>query len=93
MAMFHLQSKEHSDQVLLALQNRNRSEVSLIGNDRVSTNSDSLWLFSPLVRSIVGSIKDLDDNLMILPDFSYEDLQTGLDIIESNDRDILVLVM
>ena len=90
--MIHLQSEKHSDQVLSALQNKNGDgcDILLIGKDNVSSKCDSLWLLSPLVRSIIDSLGNIRDNLIILPDFSYEEIKTGLEITEGNRREILM---
>ena len=82
-AMMRLESENHSDQVLAALQNKNGCDILLIGKDNVSSHSDSLWIFSPLVRSIIDSLRNVDQNLLIIPDFSSEDIKTVLDIIDT----------
>ena len=80
--MMFFQSENHSDQVLAALQNKKACDILLIGNDTISSHSDSLWILSPLVRSILDSLGNIRDNLIILPDFSYEEIKAALDIIE-----------
>ena len=89
--MINLQSETHSIQVLEALQKKNRNgcEIFLSGNDNSRYQSDSLWILSPLIRSIIDSLGNIRDNLIILPDFSYEDIKTGLEIIEGNNRGVL----
>ena len=81
--MMHFQSEKHSDQVLGALQTENGCDILLIGNDNVSSHSDSLWILSTLVRSIIDSLKNVEENLLIIPDFSSEDIKTVLDIIHA----------
>ena len=90
--MIHLQSKNHSDQVLAALQNKNGDgcDILLIGKDNVSSKCDSLWLLSPLVRSIIDSLGNIRDNTIILPDFSYDDIKIGLEITEGNRGEVLM---
>ena len=87
----HLQSANHSVQVLEALQKKTRNgcEIYLSGNDNSRSQSDSLWILSPLIRSIIDSLGDIRDNLIILPDFSYEDIRTGLEVTEGNKGDVL----
>ena len=86
--MMHLQAENHSDQVLAALQNKNGCDILLIGKDNFGSHSDSLWILSPLVRSIIDSLGDIRDNLIILPDFSYEEIKTFLEIIDgAKDRE------
>ena len=88
--MFHFASKDHVGQVREALQNNLDGEVMLIGNDSVSTNSDTLWVFSPFIRSILGSLRSIEDNLLILPDFSHEDIKAALGILEENNADTFI---
>ena len=90
--MIHLQSEKHSDQVLAALQNKNGDgcDILLIGKDNVSSKCDSLWLLSPLVRSIIDSLGNIRDNTIILPDFSYDDIKIGLEITEGNRGEVLM---
>ena len=80
--MMHLQSDHHSDQVLAALQNKTGCDILLIGNDNVNSHSDSLWILSPLVRSIIDSLGNIRDNQIILPDFRHEEIEAALDIID-----------
>ena len=61
----------------------------LIGNDNIISHSDSLWILSPLIRSIIDSLGNIRDNQIILPDFSHEDIKTGLEIIEGNKGEVL----
>ena len=61
----------------------------MIGNDNVISHSDNLWILSPLVRSIIDSLGNIRENQIILPDFSYEDIKTGLEITEGNKGDVL----
>ena len=89
--MVRLKSENHSLQVLDVLQKKNRNvcEILLIGNDNSRSQSDSLWILSPLIRSIIDSLGDIRDNLIILPDFSSEDIKTGLEITEGNKGEVL----
>ena len=89
--MMKLQSENHSVQVLAALQKKNRNgcEIYLSGNDNSRYQSDNLWILSPLIRSIIDSLGNIRDNLIILPDFSYEDIKAGLEITEGNKGEVL----
>ena len=89
--MMNLQSENHSVQVLAALQKKTRNgcDIFLSGNDNSRYQSDSLWILSPLVRSTIDSVGNIRDNLIILPDFSYDDIKTGLEITEGNRREVL----
>ena len=73
--MLRLQAKKHSLQVLEALQRKNWNgcEIFLSGNDKTDWDlefskyqSVGLWILSPLVRSIIDSLGDIHDNLIIL---------------------------
>ena len=88
----HLQSENHSVQLLAALQKKSRNgcEIFISGNDYSRSQSDSLWLLSPLVRSIIDSLGNIRDNLIILPDFSYQEIKTGLEITEGNKEEVLM---
>ena len=44
----------------------------MTGHDNGSSHSDSLWIVSPFVRSIIGSLNNVEENLLIIPDFSNE---------------------
>ena len=87
-----LQFSPHSALVLEALESRdNTSDLVILGADTSRrTHSDSLWIFSPLVRSLLGSLPSLQNNLLILPDFSSEDIKTGLAVLEGRQGEDLV---
>ena len=51
------------------------------------SNSDSLWIVSPFVRSIIGSLNNLEENLLIIPDFSNEIIEAAIRIIERKNKD------
>ena len=82
--MMHFESHNHSVQVYNALQNNdNECEVSIIGlGNNGGLHSDNLWLVSPFVRSIIGSLNNGEKNILIIPDFSIENIETALRIIE-----------
>ena len=54
------------------------------------THTDILWIFSPLVRSVLGSLPSLQDNLLILPDFSSEEIKTALALLQGREGEDLV---
>ena len=82
--MILLKSRHHTAQVLQALQNLNECEILIVGKDKASACSDSLWIFSPLVRSVIDSLKNIEEHMIIFPDFSSEDIKTALDVIKGN---------
>ena len=85
MNMMSLQCRSHFEQVLAALENKTEWEILIVGDDKVTKHSDSLWIFSPFIRSILGSLRNITENLIILPDFSYHDIQRALNIIEGKE--------
>ena len=89
--MINLQSEDHYVRVLEAVQKKTKNgcEIVLCGVGNSRYQSNSLWILSPLVRSIIDSLRDIRDNLIVLPDFSSEDIKTGLEITEGNKGDVL----
>ena len=85
-----LQSENHSDQVLTALQDKNDIDILIIGNDGVTTHTSMLWVFSSLIRSLIDSLGNISETAVILPDFSYDDINTCLEMIEGNRRKVLL---
>ena len=83
--------EDHSQRLLEALHHRSNCEFLLVGNDNLRTKSSSLWIFSPFIRSMMGSARYVEEHLLILPDFSYGDIKTGLDVVEGRNRDISVI--
>ena len=80
--IFH--SRHHSEQVVSAVESRGEHDLLILGQHYNSrrTHTDSLWIFSPLVRSILGSLPSLQNNILILPDFSSEEIKTALTVLE-----------
>ena len=87
--MILLKSRHHTSQLLQALQNLNECEILIVGKNKASTYSDSLWMFSPLVRSVIDYLKNIEEHTIIFPDFSCEDIKTALDVIKGNGREDL----
>ena len=93
--MLSLESKFHSESVLEALQNKTLLDILVVGRDNVSRHSDGLWILSPLVRSTLGSLAGLvsahaQEPLLILPDFTHEDIDTALRIVEGNVKENMI---
>ena len=88
--VLHFESQHHTDNILQALQSRTELEIEISGSDNVRTDSSSLWLFSPLVRSVLASLREVQGNTLILPDFSSEDVRTALDTIGGGQKGLLV---
>ena len=86
----HLKYHHHSENILQALEIRTELNIEISGSDNVRTDSSSLWLFSPLVRSVLASLREVQGNTLILPDFSSEDVRTALDMLGGGQRGLLV---
>ena len=93
--MLSLESQFHSKVIAEALQTKPELNLPVAGRNRLSSRSERLWILSPLVRSAIGSLAGLlttRDPLIILPDFSHEDIDTALKIVEGNGvEDNLIL--
>ena len=85
------QSSLHSDLLFSAVESRSEHDLLILGVDNSRrTHTDILWIFSPLVRSVLGSLPSLQDNLLILPDFSSEEIKTALALLQGREGEDLV---
>ena len=67
-----------------------RREVTITTSDGAEVNANKLWLFSPLVRSVLDSFDSLGGNVLILPDFTKEDVVNGLNfLLASGESDVI----
>ena len=41
------------------------------------------------MRSILGSMRTVEENVVMVPDFSCQEIKTGLDIIESEYKEVV----
>ena len=57
----HLESQHHTENILQALETRTELEIEIFGSDNVRTDSSSLWLLSPLVRSVLASLRNIQE--------------------------------
>ena len=89
MSNIHLQSLRHSQLVLEALKSRKKIEILIEGNDKLRSTSSGLWIWSPLIRSIFGSLGNVEETVVIVPDFSSKDIKTGLDVIDTEYQELL----
>ena len=58
----HLRYHHYSENILQALEIRTELEIEIFGSDNVRTDSSSLWLLSPLVRSVLASLRNIQEN-------------------------------
>ena len=85
-----LKNEPHASQVINILHGKHSLELTFIGRDGDLVNSDKLLLVSPFLRSLVDHQNSLEDNVLILPDFSGDDIKEGFAILESNRGEDLV---
>ena len=91
--MINLESRFHPEHIVEALQSKTSLDILVAGRDNVRSRSERLWILSPLVRSTIGSLAGLvrtQDPLIILPDFSHEDIERALKIVQGNVKDNLI---
>ena len=105
--MLSLQSQHHSDRIAEALQSKTSLNILVAGctltnGSTVSRQirpmraqlSERLWILSPLVRETLGSLAGLVralDPLIILPDFTQEDIEMALKMLQGHGKDNLII--
>ena len=76
---------------LNAFQNPTKHDLSLYGSDEIIVNTGSLWLYSSLVRSILGSPTNPRDSAFIIPEYDSHELKEALKTLDrQGDGDILI---
>ena len=86
--MINFKQTNHCSRIAKAVEETENDENLVIsGSDGVPININNLWLFSPLVRSILGSLTKAEQRLIILPGLSSEDIRNGLAILNGPDPD------
>ena len=85
-----LRREPHETEVIRILQNKQNLELSVRGGDGDLLQSEKLLVVSPFIRSVLDHQKSLTDNLLILPDFSSEELERGLALLEFRTGEDLV---
>ena len=67
----------------------------LTGANQVQVRADRLWLVSPLVRSILdslGQVNVLDqENVLLMPDYEGDVIRTSLEMLEMADPDEMLV--
>ena len=90
----NMKSKSHSQQLLTICWSHEEADpghsVMMVTGDSVGTTSLHLWLLSPFIRSVMNSIKTTDQHLIILPDFTSEELGEALEVIKFPEPDVFV---
>ena len=86
--MINFKQTNHSSRIAKAVEEtENDDNLVISGSDGVPININNLWLFSPLVRSILASLTKAEQHLIILPGISSEDIRNGLAILNGPDPD------
>ena len=86
-----MEAQYHSEQMIEAKEGlQNKCQVLLLGKDGLRAQTETLWLLSPFVRSIIGSLSNIENNMILLPDYSSQDITAALDIIEGKQKAVLV---
>ena len=86
--MINFKQTNHCSRIAKAVEEtENDANLVISGSDGVPININNLWLFSPLVRSILGSLTKAEQRLIILPGLSSEDIRNGLAILNGPDPD------
>ena len=92
--MLSLKSQTHPEHLVESLQSKSSLDILVAGCDSVSSPSERLWILSPLVRETIGSLAGLvraQEPLIILPDFTQEDIERALEIVRGDVRDNIIL--
>ena len=86
--MINFKQTNHSSLLAKAAEEtENVDNLVISGSDGVPIKINNLWLFSPLVRSILESLTRLEQHLIILPGLSSEDITNGLRILNGPEPD------
>ena len=68
------------------LQNNSECEVTIVGRDGECVRSNNIMLVSVLVRSSLNHQKNLRDNVLLLPDFTSQDIKEALSVLETKQK-------
>ena len=91
LTVMRLSVKDHSESLVSSLRETDPlHQLTLAGEDGGFTRSGRLWLYSALVRSILElHTRHLSDTVIILPGFRTEHVKEALEILESEDIDVI----
>ena len=64
--------------------------ITLRGSDQVDIQASNLWMFSSLVRAVIGSSPTNQEALILLPDHHGDDIITALSILNTSQMDDIV---
>ena len=86
--MINFKQTNHSSRIARAVgETENDENLVISGSDGVPININNLWLFSPLVRSILDSLTKAKQHLILMPGLSSDDIRNGLAILNGPDPD------
>ena len=80
----------HQSRVFDIIQKKQSLELGILGGEGDLLKSEKLLVVSPFIRTVLDHQKSLTDNLLILPDFSSEELEKGLALLEFRAGEDLV---
>ena len=91
-----MRSESHHHQIVRMVEDRLTSgggvslslshRLLMVTSDNLGTNADHLWLLSAWLRSLLGSISS-EDHLVILPDFTSEELGRAMQVLQFSQQD------
>ena len=90
--MINFQQKDYSSLVLKTIKDSGHGQddpLAIVGSEGMSSEVSNLWMYSPLVRSILNTLSKVEQHLIILPGFSSEDIRSGLDMLHKSDNEPL----
>ena len=64
--------------------------ITLRGSDQVDIQASNLWMYSSLVRAVIGSLPTNEEALILLPDHHGDDIITALNILNTSQVDDIV---
>ena len=84
--MISFRQENHSSRIGLTVQETDEDHyVTIIDSVGVSTRATNLWVYSPLVRSVLDTLTRDHQHLLILPDFSAADISKGLGLLRGSE--------
>ena len=65
-------------------------QLVIATSDNEVIDARNLWIFSGYIRSMIGSLRELIEPVLIMPQFSSQEVRTGLKILEMSQLDIII---
>ena len=84
--MISFSQENHSSRIGLTVQETDEDHnVTIMDSAGVATKATNLWVYSPLVRSVLDTLTRDHQHLLILPDFSAGDISKGLGLLRGSE--------